>query len=140
MAVAFAQAGLQLGLEFLRSRQTRKSLESQARTTLFNAQALRAEAEEAGIAAEFDIERLKEAGALDIAEIEAQLAEAGQGSLETTTQANLLNAAAEVRLAALIRKREGAFAKAQGIRQAQSEERKARDLKKASKRTFLGLF
>ena len=136
----FAQGGLQLGLEFLRSRQTKRSLESQSRTTMFSAQALRAEAEEAGLAAEFDIERLKEAGAIDIAEIEAQLAEAGQGALETTTQANLLNAAAEVRLSALIRKREGAFQKSQLNRQAQSEDRKAKDLKKASRRTFLGLF
>jgi len=140
MAGAAAQAGMQLGLEYLRSRQTKRALESQSATTFLSAQALRAEAAEAGISAEFDIERLKEAGAQDIAEIEARLAEAGQGGLETTTQDNLLNADAEVRLGALMRKREGAFAKSQGIRQAESEERKAADLKKASKKAFLGLF
>lgn len=137
---AFATAGRGLVLEVLRSRQTKRALESQSATSLLSAQALRAQAEEAGIATEFDIEQIKTFGAEDVAEIEARLAEAGQGALETTTQANLKNAAAEVRLAALMRKREGAFAKSQGIRQAQSEERKAKDLKKASRRSFLGIF
>jgi len=140
MAAGAAQAGLQLGLEFLRSRQQKKALESQSRTTQISARATRAEAEEVGISTAFDIQRLKEAGAKDLAELEARFAEAGQGPLESATQENLMTAAAEVRLAALLRKREGAFAKSQGMIEASSQERQAKDLKKASKRTFLGLF
>ena len=136
----YAQAGLQLGLEFLRSRQQKSALESQATTAQTSARATRAEAEEAGISAFFDIQRLKESGARDLADLEARFAEAGQGPLESATQENLMNAAAEVELAALLRKREGEFSVSQGKVQAASEERQAKDLHKASKRTFLGLF
>jgi len=138
MAGALFSLGLSLGREFLRSKAQSKAFKSQAKTHLFNAQALRGEADDIGLETTVDLQQLAKFSAQDIAEVEAQFAESGQSIEEGATQDQLLASAGRQKYAALIRRLQGAQSATQKVTQARSSELIAQDLKKASQRTFLG--
>jgi len=139
MGPLLAAAGLTLGQEFLKSRAQKSSLESQSATAEMSAAALRGEGADAALATEFDIGQIRRAGVRDLSEIEAFFAESGV-ELDNMTVEALIGAQTEIELAAYMRKREGRFEESQlGVAE-KSAKRQAKDLKKASDKTFFGLF
>ena len=132
-------AGLSLTQSYLEHRGRKASFESQARTLGTSAAATSAEADDARLAAEFEVGRIREAGVRTLAQIEADFADLGQ-DLDVQTQEALIDAMTEIELSALMRLREGRFEESQLDLEAESLKSQSRDFGKASDRKFLGLF
>ena len=129
--------GIGLGQQYFQSRQQKSALESQARTARSRAAALGAEAVDASLATEFDIGQIRRAGVRTLSEIEAFFAESGV-DLDSMTVDALIDAQTEIELAAYMRKREGRFEESQLGIEERSATAQAKDLQKASKKTFFG--
>lgn len=111
----------------------------QAATSRISAAATRAEAAEAMLTAQFDVERIKKSGVRELADIEAAFAEAGIGLDEMTMNA-LLEAQTEIELSALMRQRSGRFEESQLLVDASALDQQEAQAKEASKQKFLGIF
>ena len=112
-------------------------MRTQAGNLRTSAAATRSEAAEARLAAEFDVKKIQEMGFRSAADIEAQFAQAGIG-LEQSTMEALIDAETEIALEKEMRARAGRFEEEQLKTEAGSLESQAKDLKKASRKQFLG--
>ena len=130
-------AGIGLAQTYFQSRQQKSALESQARTARSSAAALGAEGVDAALATEFDIGQIRRAGVRSLSEIEAFFAESGV-DLDSMTVDALIDAQTEIELAAFMRKREGRFEESQLGVEERAATRTAKDLQKASEKTFFG--
>ena len=117
----------------------RAAYRGQASTARTSAAATQTEAIEAGLSAQFDVERIRKAGVRDLADIEAAFAEAGVG-LEDMTVNALLEAQTEIELSALMRQRAGDFEESQLNVEAAAMRQTEQQAQEASEQKFLGIF